>query len=101
MTTILACHDPRREGDDGRAMPNPEPIYLAVDDLRSEIVDQDGRLAFLKEGGFPRGLVHLGDNACHPLGAPSVRLLFGVVGGRVGRIVIRGGGEELIARLAR
>jgi catechol 2,3-dioxygenase-like lactoylglutathione lyase family enzyme len=31
--TILACYDPRADGDDGDAHPLPEPIYLAVDDL--------------------------------------------------------------------
>lgn len=31
--TILACYDPRADGDDADAQPLPEPLYLAVDDL--------------------------------------------------------------------
>lgn len=31
--TILACYDPRADGDDGRATPLPEHLYLAVDNL--------------------------------------------------------------------
>jgi catechol 2,3-dioxygenase-like lactoylglutathione lyase family enzyme len=31
--TILACFDPRREGRDHDARPNPENIYFAVSDL--------------------------------------------------------------------
>ena len=31
--TILACFDPRADGDGYDAVPNPEPIYFAVDDL--------------------------------------------------------------------
>jgi catechol 2,3-dioxygenase-like lactoylglutathione lyase family enzyme len=33
--TILACYDPRSDGDDRPATPNPEPLYFAVSDLRS------------------------------------------------------------------
>lgn len=31
--TILACFDPRADGDDYDARPNPEWLYFAVDDL--------------------------------------------------------------------
>lgn len=31
--TILACYDPRADGDGYDAAPLPEPVYLAVDDL--------------------------------------------------------------------
>lgn len=31
--TILACCDPKADGDDHHAMPIPEPVYIAVDDL--------------------------------------------------------------------
>ncbi|QDV92057.1 Glyoxalase-like domain protein [Phycisphaerae bacterium RAS2] len=31
--TILACYDPKADGDDGRPTPLPEHLYLAVDDL--------------------------------------------------------------------
>jgi catechol 2,3-dioxygenase-like lactoylglutathione lyase family enzyme len=33
--TVLACFDPRADGDEYAAQPNPEPLYLAVSDLRS------------------------------------------------------------------
>ena len=31
--TILTCYDPRADGDGYDAKPNPEPLYIAVDDL--------------------------------------------------------------------
>jgi catechol 2,3-dioxygenase-like lactoylglutathione lyase family enzyme len=31
--TILACFDPRADGDDWDARPNPDHVYFAVDDL--------------------------------------------------------------------
>lgn len=33
--TILACFDPRGDGDDWDAKPNPDHIYFAVDDLEA------------------------------------------------------------------
>ncbi len=33
--TILACYDPRGDGDDWDATPNPDHIYFAVDDLEA------------------------------------------------------------------
>ena len=33
--TILACYDPKADGDGYEARPNPEPVYLAVDDLEA------------------------------------------------------------------
>lgn len=33
--TILACYDPRADGDGIDATPNPDHIYLAVDDLEA------------------------------------------------------------------
>ena len=33
--TILACFDPRADGDGRDARSNPEPIYLAVDDIQA------------------------------------------------------------------
>lgn len=33
--TILACFDPRGDGDDWDAAPNPDHIYFAVDDLEA------------------------------------------------------------------
>jgi catechol 2,3-dioxygenase-like lactoylglutathione lyase family enzyme len=31
--TILACYDPQADGDERGAVPRPEPLYIAVDDL--------------------------------------------------------------------
>jgi uncharacterized glyoxalase superfamily protein PhnB len=33
--TILACFDPRADGNDHDATPNPDHVYLAVDDLEA------------------------------------------------------------------
>jgi catechol 2,3-dioxygenase-like lactoylglutathione lyase family enzyme len=33
--TILACYDPKADGDEQAATPLPEPVYLAVDDLEA------------------------------------------------------------------
>lgn len=33
--TILACFDPKTDGDGYTAKPNPEPLYFSVSDLRS------------------------------------------------------------------
>ena len=33
--TILACYDPKSDGDDKQFRPNPEHIYFAVDDLEA------------------------------------------------------------------
>ena len=33
--TILACFDPRADGDDWDATPNPDHVYFAVDDLEA------------------------------------------------------------------
>ena len=41
--TILACFDPRADGDDFDALPNPDHVYFAVDDL--EATFQRARLA--------------------------------------------------------
>ena len=42
--TILACFDPRADGDDFDASPNPDHIYFAVDDL-------DGALQRCRDAG--------------------------------------------------
>jgi predicted enzyme related to lactoylglutathione lyase len=36
--TILACFDPRADGDDWDARPNPDHLYFAVDDLEQTLV---------------------------------------------------------------
>lgn len=33
--TILACFDPRADGDDFDSAPNPDHLYIAVDDLEA------------------------------------------------------------------
>ena len=33
--TILACYDPRADGDDFDARPNPDHVYFAVEDLEA------------------------------------------------------------------
>src|SRR5262245_24210301 len=33
--TILACYDPKADGDGYEARPVPEPVYIAVDDLEA------------------------------------------------------------------
>ena len=35
---ILACYDPRADGDERDAVPNPDHVYLAVDDLEATFV---------------------------------------------------------------
>ena len=35
--TILACFDPRADGDDWDARPNPDHLYLAVSDLEDSL----------------------------------------------------------------
>ena len=52
---ILACFDPAADGDGREARPNPEPVYLAVDDLP----------------GAPPGVGPLGEIARRPWGEES------------------------------
>lgn len=55
--TILACYDPKADGDEGGPTPLPEHLYLAVDDLERTYI------ACQKAGaGFDFGDVH-GDPA--------------------------------------
>ena len=44
---ILACFDPRADGDDFDATPNPDHIYFAVSDLDS-FFDRARRLPFMQ-----------------------------------------------------
>ena len=68
--TILACFDPRADGDGRVARPLPEPIYLAVSDLRATY--EACRAA---GGGFstssPPGVGPLGAIARRPWGEES------------------------------
>ena len=41
--TILACFDPRADGDDWDAKPNPGHVYFAVDDLDVHYARVSGR----------------------------------------------------------
>ena len=67
--TILACFDPRADGDGRDATPIPEPIYLAVSDLPAVF------------------------EACEEAGAVfSDEVIPGV--GALGRIAVRPWGEE-------
>ena len=55
--TILACFDPRADGDDQDPRPNPEWLYFAVDDLEA------GHEAARRAGAtLPRDEIH-GDPA--------------------------------------
>jgi len=41
--TILACFDPRADGDSWDAAPNPDHVYFAVDDLEEYLRRVDGQ----------------------------------------------------------
>lgn len=68
--TILACFDPRADGDGYAARPNPEPLYLAVENL-------EGTLEACKQAGArfsedaPPGVGPLGKIAKRPWGEES------------------------------
>ena len=71
--TILACYDPRADGDGAEASPNPEWLYLAVDDL--EATREAARAA---GAGFPDEEVHgdpMAEIALRPWGERSFYLL--------------------------
>ncbi len=56
--TILACFDPRADGDDYDPVPGPEWLYLAVDDLElthKTLCDAGGRPATEDIHGTPAG----------------------------------------------
>ena len=68
--TILACYDPRADGDESDARPNPEHLYFAVDDL-----EQVYRLAQTVGASLPDvevpGAGKLGEIATRPWGERS------------------------------
>jgi catechol 2,3-dioxygenase-like lactoylglutathione lyase family enzyme len=68
--TILACFDPRADGDGYAARPNPEPLYFAVSDLRAahEACRNEGAV-FSAES--PPGVGPLGQIARRPWGEES------------------------------
>ena len=69
--TILACYDPRADGDGYSATPIPEPVYISVDDL-------DGTFQRARDAGavFASEVVPdvgpLGEIAVRPWGERSV-----------------------------
>ncbi len=67
--TVLACFDPQADGDGYAAKPNPEPLYLAVSDLKAtyEACRQAG--ARFSEGASAG--VALGEIAKRPWGEES------------------------------
>jgi predicted enzyme related to lactoylglutathione lyase len=70
--TILACFDPRADGDDHAAQPNPEWLYFAVDDVEATL-----RAAVAAGASLQGGDIH-GDPAARiavrPWGERSVYL---------------------------
>jgi hypothetical protein len=56
-------------------------VYGAAAADRFEVVEQRGALAFERDGGR-RGLLHVGGDAFHPVGAPAVRIAFSFGDGR-------------------
>ena len=59
--TILACFDPRADGDDYAPQPNPEWLYFAVDDItatHATCVKAGARMAAGDVHGDPAGEVH-------------------------------------------
>ena len=59
---ILACFDPRKDGDDWDATPNPDHLYIAVDDLDGAFgrAQKLGALvADRGDGGLPMGEIAL------------------------------------------
>lgn len=59
--TILACFDPRADGDDYDADPNPEHIYIAVEDIEKTLAACKSADAKFSggdiDGGDPAGAI--------------------------------------------
>jgi catechol 2,3-dioxygenase-like lactoylglutathione lyase family enzyme len=57
---VLACYNPRADGDDWDATPNPDHLYFAVDDLEA-VFARAGRLGGLSaeigDGNLPMGKI--------------------------------------------
>lgn len=70
---ILACFDPRADGDGYEAKPNPEPLYLAVSDLAATYEACRRAGARFAEGA-PPGVGPLGEIARRPWGEESFYL---------------------------
>lgn len=57
---VLACFDPRADGDAWDATPNPDHLYFAVDDLESSYaraVQLGGLSAAVGDGDLPMGAI--------------------------------------------
>lgn len=55
---VLACFDPRSDGDNWDATPNPDHLYFAVDDLEETFTraqDLGALTNSLGDGGLPMG----------------------------------------------
>ena len=86
----------------GGADPRPEPPPLLLDasayagsyrwgshdDEVFAVEAKDGRLSLKPARGFGRGLVHVGDHAFYPGGAPAVRVVFAIDGDVAGECKI-------------
>ncbi|HVS66763.1 MAG TPA: VOC family protein [Thermoanaerobaculia bacterium] len=68
--TILACFDPQADGDGYEARPNPEPLYLAVEDLEAAH-DACRRAGASFSTEAPAGVGALGEIAQRPWGEVS------------------------------
>jgi catechol 2,3-dioxygenase-like lactoylglutathione lyase family enzyme len=68
--TILACFDPRADGDGYDAKPNPEPLYFAVSDLPATYEACRKAGARFAQGA-PPGVGPLGEIAKRPWGEES------------------------------
>lgn len=68
--TILACFDPQADGDGYQARPNPEPIYVAVDDLATTL-DACREAGARFSDVAPPGVGPLGEIAKRPWGEES------------------------------
>lgn len=67
---ILACYDPRSDGDGGDATPLPEPVYVAVDDLAATFGRCRAAGAQLSQDVIP-DVGALGEIAVRPWGERS------------------------------
>jgi hypothetical protein len=57
---LLACYDPRADGDDWDATPNPDHIYFAVDDLEAvygRAQSLGGLSSEIGDGNLPMGKI--------------------------------------------
>lgn len=68
--TILACFDPRADGDGYEAKPNPEPLYFAVADLAATYQACQSAGATFSDGEVP-GVGRPGEIAKRPWGELS------------------------------